>query len=128
MNEMTLPSRHRIRNYNPGGLRPSYRSVTESPHKTEFFYESMHGKKHFCFFQTAETGKRTPNSSVKGSGAKHRNRLHSLEANVMMGIKSQPCSNNRGNIMFQAMLSKIMIVAVLTTVLCIIRSITLAKL
>ena len=23
MNEMTLPSRHRIRNSNPGGLRPS---------------------------------------------------------------------------------------------------------
>ena len=29
------------------------------------------GKKHFCFFQTAETGKRTPNSRVKGSGAIH---------------------------------------------------------
>ena len=26
---------------------------------------------HFCFFQTAETGKRIPNSSVKGSGANH---------------------------------------------------------
>ena len=32
------------------------------------------GKKHFCFFQTAETGKRTPNSSVKGSGANHYHR------------------------------------------------------
>ena len=29
------------------------------------------GKKHFCFFQTAETGNRTPNSGVKGSGANH---------------------------------------------------------
>ena len=29
------------------------------------------GKKHFCFFQTAETGNRTPNSDVKGSGANH---------------------------------------------------------
>ena len=29
------------------------------------------GEKHFCFFQTAETGNRTPNSSVKGSGANH---------------------------------------------------------
>ena len=29
------------------------------------------GKEHFCFFQTAETGKRTPHSSVKGSGANH---------------------------------------------------------
>ena len=29
------------------------------------------GKRHFCFFQTAETGNRTPNSGVKGSGANH---------------------------------------------------------
>ena len=29
------------------------------------------GKKHFCFFETAETGNRTPNSGVKGSGANH---------------------------------------------------------
>ena len=33
-------------------------------------YEWM-GKKHFCYFQTAETGKRTLNSSVKGSDANH---------------------------------------------------------
>ena len=32
------------------------------------------GKKHFCFFQTAETGNRTPNSGVKGSGANHNPR------------------------------------------------------
>ena len=29
------------------------------------------GEKHFCFFQTAETGNRTPISGVKGSGANH---------------------------------------------------------
>ena len=29
------------------------------------------GRNIFCFFQTAETGNRTPNSSVKGSGANH---------------------------------------------------------
>ena len=29
------------------------------------------GKKHFSFFQTAETGNRAPNSGVKGSGANH---------------------------------------------------------
>ena len=29
------------------------------------------GKKHFCFFQTTETGNRTRNSGVKGSGANH---------------------------------------------------------
>ena len=39
----------------------------EAPHNTEF-YECM-GKKHFCSFQTAENGKQTPNSGVKGRGA-----------------------------------------------------------
>ena len=29
------------------------------------------GKKHICFFQTAETGNRAPNSGVKGSGANY---------------------------------------------------------
>ena len=29
------------------------------------------GRNIFCFFQTAETGNRTPNSDVKGSGANH---------------------------------------------------------
>ena len=47
--------------------RARYLSVTEAPHE---FYTWM-GKKHFCFFQTAETGNRTPNSSVKGNGANH---------------------------------------------------------
>ena len=29
------------------------------------------GRNIYCFFQTAETGNRTPNSGVKGSGANH---------------------------------------------------------
>ena len=29
------------------------------------------GRNNFCFFQTAETGNRTPDSGVKGSGANH---------------------------------------------------------
>ena len=49
--------------------RARYFSVTEAPHNTEFY--TWMGKTHFCFCQTAETGKRTPNSSVKGSGANH---------------------------------------------------------
>ena len=64
---MTLSSRHRIRNSSPGGLRPS--TVTEAPHNTNF--HTWMGKKQFCFFQTAETGNRTPDSGVKGSGANH---------------------------------------------------------
>ena len=47
--------------------RARYLFVTEDPHNTEL-YEWM-GKKHFCFFQTADTGTRAPSSSVKGSGA-----------------------------------------------------------
>ena len=42
-------------------------SVTKAPHNTEL--QEWMRKKHFCFFQTAMTVKRTPNSSVKGSDA-----------------------------------------------------------
>ena len=41
------------------------------------FYEWM-GKKHFCFFQTVETGKRTQNSSVKCGGVNHYPRAPDL--------------------------------------------------
>ena len=37
----------------------------EAPHNTNF--HTWMGKKLFCFFQTAETGNRTPDSGVKGS-------------------------------------------------------------
>ena len=49
--------------------RARHLSVTEAPHNTDF--HTWMGKKHLCFFQTAETGNRTPNSGVKGSGANH---------------------------------------------------------
>ena len=49
--------------------RARYLSVTEAPNNTDF--HTWMGKKHFCFFQTAETGNRTPNSGVKGSSANH---------------------------------------------------------
>ena len=49
--------------------RARYLSDTEAPHNTDF--HTWMGKKHLCFFQTADTGKRTPNSGVKGSGANH---------------------------------------------------------
>ena len=49
--------------------RARYLSVTEAPHNTDF--HRWMGKKHFCFFQTAETGNRTPYSGVKGNGANH---------------------------------------------------------
>ena len=36
------------------------------------------GRNIFCFFETAETGNRTPNSGVKGSGANHYPRAPAL--------------------------------------------------
>ena len=36
------------------------------------------GRNNFCFFQTAESGSRTPNSGVKGSGANHYPRAPAL--------------------------------------------------
>ena len=56
--------------------RVRYLSVTEAPHNTNF--HTWMGKKHFCYFQTAKTGNRTPNSGVKGSGANHYPRAPAL--------------------------------------------------
>ena len=47
--------------------RARYLSVTEAPHDNDFY--TWMRKKDLYFFQTAETGNRTPNSGVKGSGA-----------------------------------------------------------
>ena len=57
--------------------RARYLSVTEAPHNTNF--HTWMGKKHLCFFQTAETGNRTPDSGVKGSGANHYPRAPALD-------------------------------------------------
>ena len=59
MNEMTLSSRHRIRNSRSRRL-PTILTFTRG-----------WGRNMFCFFQTAETGNRATNSGVKGSGANH---------------------------------------------------------
>ena len=50
-------------------LQTRYLSVTELP--TILTFTRGWGRNIFCFFQTAETGNRTPNSGVKGSGANH---------------------------------------------------------
>ena len=72
MIEMTLSSRHRIRNSNPGGLRPSTLPLGHrGPPQYNTDFHTWMGKKHLRFFQTAETGNRTPNTGVKGSGANH---------------------------------------------------------
>ena len=59
--------RYWIWNLNPGG-RARFLLVTD---RLPTIRVDAWRKKHFCFFQTAETGERTPNSSVKGSGANH---------------------------------------------------------
>ena len=52
---MTLSTRHRIQNSSPGGLRPS----TPRP---QYWVSHVDGEETFSFFQTAETGNRTPNA------------------------------------------------------------------
>ena len=74
--EMTLSSRHRIRNSSPGGQKSSTLplGLGGSP---QYWLSHVDGEETiFCFFQTAETGNRTPNSGVKGSGANHYPRAH----------------------------------------------------
>ena len=45
------------------------------------------GRNDFCFFQTAETGNRTPDSGVKGSGANHYPRAPALTSSDRLPIK-----------------------------------------
>ena len=59
MSEMTLPSRHKIRNSNPRGMRPSTLTLSHGGSPQYEFHDWMENKR-FCFFQTAETGKRSP--------------------------------------------------------------------
>ena len=61
--------------------RARYLSVTEAPHNTNF--HTWMGKKQFCFFQTAGTGNRTPDSGVKGSGANHYPRAPALVVEIL---------------------------------------------
>ena len=95
-----------------GWGRARYLSVTEALHYTEF--KEWMGEKHFCFFQTDETGKRDPNSGVKGSGANHypkapahvpwllgRSRIKTLCLRIRPKLMSRLMSlyiNNRGAI------------------------------
>ena len=77
--------------------RARYLSVTEAPHNTDF--HTWVGKKHFCFFQTAETGNRTPNSGVKGSGANHHPRAPAPD--IYMNISTSPDPAQIINLNFQ---------------------------
>ena len=76
---MTLPSRHRIRNSSPGGLRSSTLPLGHGG-SPQYWLSHVDGEEsYFCFFQTAETGNQTPNSGVKGSCANHYPRAPALQ-------------------------------------------------
>ena len=63
------------------GEPPEYgemNGMTEAPHNTGF--HTWMEKSIFCFFQTAETENRAPDSGVKGSGANHYPRAPALPA------------------------------------------------
>ena len=47
------------------------------------------GRNIFCFFQTAETGNRAPNSGVKGSGANHYPRAPARQFAVLVSLPMQ---------------------------------------
>ena len=85
MNEMTFSSDtgFEIQTLEVSG-QARYLLVTEAPHNTEFY--TWMGEKHFCFFQTAETGNRTPSFGVKGSGANHYPRAPALDMTNNYGL------------------------------------------
>ena len=70
MIEMTLSSRHRIRNSSTGGLMPSTLPLGHGG-SPQYWLSHVDGEETFFVSLTAETGNRTPNSGVKGSGANH---------------------------------------------------------
>ena len=46
-------------------------TTSRSRRLPQYWVSHVDEEESFCFFQTAESGNRTPNSSVKGSGANH---------------------------------------------------------
>ena len=85
---MTLSSRHRIWNLSPGGLRPSTLPLGHGG-SPQYWLSHVNGEETFCFFQTAETGNRTPNSSVIGSGANHYPRAPALADAEDVGLPTK---------------------------------------
>ena len=56
------------------------------------------GKKQFCFFQTAETGNRTPDSGVKGSGANHYPRAPAQQSRQRRWVTAKFLQHKRGDL------------------------------
>ena len=84
---MRLSSRHRIRHLRPGGLRPSTLLLGHGGSSQYSISTSERGKT-ICFFRAAETGKRTPSSGVKSSGANHYPRAPAPFDNIQDVLES----------------------------------------
>ena len=67
MSEMTLPSRHRIRNSNPGGLRPSTLPLGHGGSPQILSFTSGWGRN--LFFLSNHRDRETSPELVKGSDA-----------------------------------------------------------
>ena len=72
MNDMTLPSRHRIRNSSLGGLMPCTVPMGHVGSSQSFFFTSGRGRNIFVSFKPPRQGNEPgnePGIGVKGSGA-----------------------------------------------------------
>ena len=69
------------------GLRPSTLPLGHGG-SPQYWLSHVDGEEtFFCFFQAAETGNRTPNSGVKGSGANHYPRAPALPVGYGWSIR-----------------------------------------
>ena len=82
MRAMTLPSRHRIRNSNPEGLRPSTSRSWRLPTIVSFRSD---GEETFLFLSNHRD--RETNSGVKGSGANPKHRPKKYDIKITPSLK-----------------------------------------
>ena len=70
MIEMTLSSRHRIRNSSPGGLRPSTLPLGHGG-STQYWLSHVDGEETFLFLSNRRDREPNPGLWCEGSGANH---------------------------------------------------------
>ena len=88
MIEMTLSSRQDSK-FEPWRSEAEHATSRSRRLPTILTFTRGWGRNIFCFFQTAETGNRTPNSGVKGSGANYYPRapVHPLHQGTRPFVK-----------------------------------------
>ena len=77
MIEMTLSSRHRIRNSSPGGLRPSTLPLGHGG-SPQYWLSHVDGEETFLFLWNRRDWEPNPELWLKGSGANHYPRAPAL--------------------------------------------------